>query len=97
MNVTGTPPVPVVRAILERYSLRWNGTHGLPHWARVIETGHRLAAETSADLEVVALFAVFHDSCRENEGWDDGHGRRGADLAASLRACMADFGDTTAR
>ena len=33
----------------------------------------------------VQLFAVFHDSRRINEGQDDGHGERGADLAAELR------------
>ncbi|MCL7983172.1 MAG: HD domain-containing protein, partial [marine benthic group bacterium] len=81
----------VVRAILARYPLRWDGTHGLPHWARVLETGQRLAGETGADREIVALFAVFHDSCRENEGWDDGHGRRGAELAASLRGRLFDL------
>jgi uncharacterized protein len=91
VTIRETPPIEVVRAILERYPLRWNGTHGLPHWARVLETGHRLAEETGADPEVVALFAVFHDSCRENEGWDDGHGRRGAELAAALRGRLFDL------
>ena len=33
----------------------------------------------------VQLFAVFHDSCRVNEGYDDGHGERGGDLAFELR------------
>ena len=34
-------------------------------------------------IEVVQLFAIFHDSRRINEGCDDGHGKRGAELAAS--------------
>ena len=79
------PPIELVRAVLETYALPWNGTHGLPHWARVLESGMRLAAETGADPEIVALFALFHDSRRVNEGWDDGHGLRGAEFAASLR------------
>ena len=91
MSGLETPPIQVVRAILARYPLRWDGTHGLPHWARVLETGQRLAGETGADRVIVALFAVFHDSCRENEGWDDGHGRRGAELAASLRGRLIDL------
>jgi uncharacterized protein len=82
------PPIEVVRAILGRYHLHWDGTHGLPHWARVLENGLRLARETGADPELVALFAVFHDSCRLTEGWDEGHGRRGAELAASLRGVV---------
>jgi len=36
-------------------------------------------------LPVVEMFAVFHDSGRRDEGSDAGHGRRGAELARSLR------------
>jgi uncharacterized protein len=78
-------PVELVRAVLDGYALPWDGIHGLPHWARVLETGLRLSAETGADPEVVALFAIFHDSCRTSEGWDHGHGRRGAARAVALR------------
>jgi uncharacterized protein len=78
------PPIRLVRLVLAEYQLPWDGIHGLPHWARVLETGSRLAAETGADPEVLALFALFHDSRRQNEGWDDGHGLRGAEFAASL-------------
>jgi uncharacterized protein len=76
---------PLVHAILEDYVLPIDGTHGVTHWARVLEIGARLAEETGANLEVVQLFAVFHDSRRINEGCDDGHGERGAELAAELR------------
>ena len=55
------------------------------HWARVLENGERLAALTGARLDVVRLFAVFHDACRINEGFDRGHGQRGAALARSMR------------
>lgn len=37
------------------------------------------------DILVARLFALFHDVCRESEGRDDGHGARGAELAARLR------------
>ncbi len=88
---------PLVHAILEDYALPWHGTHGVGHWARVLENGLRLAEATDAKIEVVQLFAVFHDSRRVNEGVDDDHGRRGADLAAELRGDLftlpdADFG-----
>lgn len=75
----------ILQAIVGQYSLPWRGTHGLPHWARVLENGLKIAEDTNADPVVVTLFAVFHDACRVNEGWDHGHGRRGADLAADLR------------
>lgn len=75
---------PLVLAILEDYVLPIDGTHGVAHWARVLEIGTRLAEVTGANLEVVQLFAVFHDSRRINEGIDDGHGESGAELAAEF-------------
>ena len=84
---------PIVDAILEDYALPWGGIHGLPHWARVLENGLRLAKETQANIEVVQLFAIFHDSRRVNEGIDDGHGQRGADLALRLRGGLFDLPD----
>ena len=76
---------PLVHAILEDYALPWNGTHGVSHWARVLENGFRLAKETGVSIEIVQLFAVFHDARRVNEDFDLGHGKRGAELAAAFR------------
>jgi uncharacterized protein len=59
--------------------------HGPDHWRRVERNGLLLATHTGADIGVVRLFALFHDSRRENDGWDDGHGIRGAEYAATLR------------
>ena len=84
---------PLVHRILEDYALPWHGTHGVGHWARVLENGLRLAQAMDAKVEVVQLFAIFHDSRRINEGTDDGHGHRGADLAAELRGDLLDLSD----
>ena len=86
---------PLVHAILEDYALPWHGIHGVGHWARVLENGLRLAKNTDAKVEIVQLFAVFHDSRRANEGFDDGHGLRGAELAAELRGDFFDLPDAT--
>ena len=59
--------------------------HGPGHWRRVQRNGLLLCPQTLANENVVRLFALFHDSCRLNDGWDPGHGARGAELAASLR------------
>lgn len=59
--------------------------HGPSHWRRVLANGEKLAKRTGADLEVVRLFAVFHDSRREHDGHDPDHGARGAVYAAKLR------------
>ena len=54
----------IVNAILEKYALQPDGDHGVAHWARVLDNGLRLANVTGADIEVVQLFAVFHDCKR---------------------------------
>ncbi len=52
--------------------------HGLDHWFRVWKNAQLLTGrETSADLEVVALYALFHDAMRLNDGEDPDHGNRG--------------------
>ncbi len=71
--------------ILDGYALRPNGIHGVAHWARVLENAQRLAPSVGADPDVIELFAVFHDARRVNDQRDDGHGRRGAELARQLR------------
>lgn len=86
----GSPPTVLTPRLLEairaQYRLDWHGIHGLPHWLRVRRIGLRLAERTGALPAVVELFAVFHDACRENDRRDDGHGARGAALAAALQA-----------
>lgn len=75
----------VVDEVTKGYALSLNGIHGVAHWARVMENGFRLCVETKADHDVVALFAVLHDSRRVNEGSDIEHGMRAATLASQLR------------
>ncbi len=76
--------IELIKAILSEYTLPWDGIHGLSHWARVMENGLRLAEVNGADKELVALFAIFHDSKRQNESKDNGHGKRGGKFAQSL-------------
>ncbi len=75
----------LLEAIQSQYRLNWYGIHGVAHWARVYENGLRIARGSDANLTVLLLFALFHDSRRENESIDPGHGRRGAELAAEMR------------
>lgn len=69
--------------------------HGPSHWKRVEKNGLLLATKTGADITVVRLFALFHDSCRENDFEDEGHGERGAALAASWRGELFEVTDAT--
>jgi uncharacterized protein len=75
----------LLREVFGHYRLGLHGYHGLDHWARVQENGLRLARSTGAREDVVELFALFHDSCRRDEGADPGHGPRAARLAERLR------------
>ena len=67
--------------------------HGPDHWRRVQRNGLLLATRTGADVAVVRLFALFHDSQRENEGYDREHGKRAAEYAASLRGTAFELSD----
>jgi uncharacterized protein len=97
MTLTPAPSGETLRAVLDaihrQYALPWRGLHGVTHWARVYENGLRLAPHTRADVTVLLYFALFHDARRTSEGWDQGHGRRGAQLAASLRGRCFDVAE----
>jgi len=95
--MTDTITAPLMGAILAGYQLSPTGIHGLPHWARVLETGLRLAEATGADTRVVALFAVLHDARRCNDHSDPDHGRRGAQLARALRGTRLHLDDAELR
>ena len=84
----------ILKTILKGYTLPVHGDHGVTHWARVLENGVRVAQATGADVEIVTLFALFHDSRRVNEYRDDDHGLRGGDLARSLRGELVHLDDS---
>ena len=87
----------VIQAFFEHlvntHSLGHDGFHGRDHWLRVLQNGREIAAETGANLRVVELFAVLHDSQRKNEDHDPEHGHRAAAYAQSLRGTWFDVED----
>lgn len=68
---------------------RWTlgETHGISHWERVERNGLLLATPES-DVTVIQLFAYLHDSCRENDGYDEEHGPRAAKMIEGLRGTL---------
>jgi hypothetical protein len=59
--------------------------HGERQWRTVAHAGLLLAPQVDGcDPLIVLLFALFHDSMRENEFDDPQHGLRGAELARRL-------------
>lgn len=70
-----------------------HSVHGPDHWQRVERNALIIATDSGADVEIVRLFALFHDARRIND-WDDPeHGARGADLAASFRGDLFELSD----
>lgn len=80
--------------LVNTHSLGHEGFHGRDHWLRVLYNGREIAAATGANLKVVELFAVIHDSNRENEGYDPDHGPRAADYAKALHGEWFDLSAT---
>lgn len=76
---------PLWQLVTEQFRLGKHSDHGPFHWMNVRRNGLYLARLHGADEEIVRLFAVFHDSCRENEYSDPQHGPRGAQLAIEFR------------
>ncbi len=74
--------------VAARFACDADSVHGPSHWRRVERNGLYIAERSGAIVEVVRLFALFHDSRRENDDRDEGHGRRGADFAARLCGVM---------
>jgi len=73
-----------------RFKLGGGSDHGPAHWANVWRIGRHVSAFTKgSDPDVVELFALIHDHCRENETDDPGHGPR---AAAEVDGLLADVG-----
>lgn len=79
--------------VIQQFRCDLKSLHGPAHWRRVERNRLLLAQESGAIEDVVRLFAVFHDSRRENEDWDAEHGARGAAYAASLRGVLFELSD----
>lgn len=74
--------------LLVDFVLDPDSIHGPAHWKRVEGYGLYLAPQTGADPLVVRLFALFHDSQRQDDGWDPDHGPRAADKARAMRSLI---------
>lgn len=82
-------PRNLIRTVAQRNTNPGSHCHGPDHWKCVAVTGLRLLKATpEADPIVVLLFALLHDSQRNHDGGDRGHGHRAAALAIQLHhAC----------
>ncbi|MFN8185462.1 MAG: hypothetical protein U0R69_00135 [Gaiellales bacterium] len=85
MSETVADPSALVDAVMTASSMATSYLHGDRHWRAVALAALELAPYVpGADTSLALLFALFHDSRRENDDEDPGHGVRGAALAACL-------------
>jgi uncharacterized protein len=69
-----------------RFTLGDHSIHGPDHWQRVERNALEIAPHTGADVLLVRLFAVLHDSNRHNDSHDPEHGARAAAWARELNS-----------
>ena len=90
-----SPAGPGLPAPLHRLAMALEGSaspcslasrvHGREHWNVVARVGVELAARTpGADVGVILLFALAHDTRRRHDDHDPDHGRRAAAAARAL-------------
>ena len=88
----------VTQAFIEHccqaYKMDHDGFHGFYHWMRVLQNGRQLAKAESANIKVVELFSLLHDTQRRNENSDPEHGMRAVQFAQTLRGSWFDVTDT---
>jgi uncharacterized protein len=81
------PLEPLLDAVRDRSTGLRSPIHGDLHWRTVGRNGLWIAeSHAGVDRTVVFLFALLHDSMRENDGYDPEHGPRAAALAEDLHA-----------
>lgn len=65
--------------------------HGPAHWRRVQDHGTVIARSLGIDPLIPHIFGLVHDSQRQDEGTDPGHGRRAAEFVLAERTRLFDF------
>jgi uncharacterized protein len=81
------PLLPLLAEVRARSTGIGSHIHGELHWRTVGANGLWLAEPLDgADTYVIFLFALLHDSMRENDGRDPQHGPRAAVFATELHS-----------
>ena len=84
---------PFIEHCCRVYQMDHNGFHGFAHWMRVLHNGRLLTETENANLKIVELFCLLHDTQRQNEDRDPEHGPRAADYARAIRGTLFDLED----
>lgn len=81
------------KRVIAECAPKWMSVHGPDHWRRVERNALILTTQTGADVDVVRLFALFHDSQRVDDGFDLEHGPRAAVYVRSLWGSAFELSD----
>lgn len=74
----------LVAKVISEAKLANSSIHGVSHWQSVERNGTYLCQFNSADIQVVQLFALFHDSKREDDHRDLEHGPRAEEYLRTI-------------
>ncbi len=87
MNYNYTKWKPLFKAVVEQHKLDVHTScHGIDHWMRVFENGMTLSeCVEGADKDVIAAFALLHDSARTHDNHCEKHGPDAIGVARELR------------
>jgi uncharacterized protein len=68
--------VNLLEIIKGSFKIDFYGVHGIYHWYFVYLNTKKLSTHYKVESKVFKLFSILHDSKRENENGDKGHGPR---------------------
>ncbi len=74
----------LIEEIKKEFKIDYHGDHGINHWRRVYENTQILSTHYNIESEVFELFALLHDSKREDEFEDRHHGVRATGFVHKL-------------
>ena len=74
----------LIEKIKKDFKIDYHGDHGINHWQRVYANTQTLSKYYNMESEVFELFALLHDSKRENETIDKHHGLRASLFVKAL-------------
>lgn len=74
----------LIEIIKKEFKIDYYGDHGINHWRRVYANTQKLSNHYEVESEVFELFALLHDSKRQDEFHDKHHGKRAAQFAQRI-------------
>ena len=75
----------LIQHVLRLSTSQYSRVHGTDHWKQTIWAAAQiLISDCEADPVVALLFGLLHDSLRQSEGYDHGHGLRAATVVTEM-------------